>query len=453
MIRGGISFSFANAVILEFALLAYPLAATAQRHGGGITGGSGLSGNSRPTGVKEDDTLKDFHQAIAVQATSQQTAEFQAAIKSTEDAKTQVQVFLDRLHKQDRSAESVPREPVDQALENARSANKKFQQGFSPAQKSGLRDIAKRLAKADSDLDQEEKKLDQSLVLKAASSELAARAESLGKALTDFYNQQLALGREMSITLANGQDLAFNLPSASHPVRIANQTIAIPVSGDLTQISAQGGQRTFKLEMTANLTDLQQNITELLRSQLDTSDNCGQRIAVQQATLAPSTPAGLLVDKLHFERWTCSQMFGKQTSNELAEGEGTVEIKLTASVEKPGTLPGTSAGRLKITAAFGRIDATGMMGEALRSGSLGENLRNVAAQSVLTAAQAGSDFKTTLPPAVQNSAVLQSARFQDTGVGTLTILLDGQLEISNEQADALASQLNQALSAQGPPLR
>jgi len=448
MIRGGISFSFVNALILGYAL-AFPLAATAQRHGGGITGGSGLSGNGRPTGVKEDDTLKDFHQAMAVQATSQQTAEFQAAIKSTEEAKTHLQVLLDQLHKQDRSAESVPREPVDQALENARSVNKTFQQGLSPAQKSGLRDIAKKLAKADSDLEQEEKKLDQSLLSKAATSEVAARAESLGKALTEFYNQQLALGREMSITLANGQDLAFNLPSASHPVSIANQTIAVPVSGELTQISAQGGQRTFKLELTANLTDLQQNITELLRSQLDTSDTCGQRIAIQQATLAPSTPTGLLTVKLHFERWTCSQMFGKQTSNELAEGDGTVEIKLTASVEKPGT----SAGTLKVVPAFGRIDATGMMGEALRSGSLGENLRNVAAQSVLTAAQTGSDFKTTLPPAVQNSAVLQSARFQDTGVGTLTLLLDGQLEISNEQADALASQLNQALSAHGPPPR
>lgn len=460
MIRGGISFSFANALLLGCALMAFPLAATAQRDGGGITGG-GLSGNGRPTGVKEDDTLKDFHQAMAVQATSQQTAEFQTARKSTEEAKAHLQVFLDQLPKQDRSAEPVPREPVDQALENARSANKKFQQGFSPAQKSGLRDIAKRLAKADSDLDQEEKKLDESLVSKAASSELAARAESLRKALTDFYNQQLALGREMSITLANGQDLAFNLPSASHPVSIASQTIAVPVSGDLTQISAQGGQRTFKLEMTANLTDLQQNITELLRAQLDTADSCGQRIAIQQATLAPSTPTGLLVVKLHFERWTCSQAFGKQTSNELAEGDGTVEIKLTASVEKPGTLPGKPTGtsegtlpaKLKIMAAFGRIDATGMMGEALRSGSLGENLRSTAAQSVLTAAQTGSDFKTTLPPAVQNSAVLQSARFQDTGVGTLTIVLDGQLEISNEQADALASQLNQALSAQGAPLR
>jgi len=444
MIRGGISFSFADALILGCALLTFALAATAQRHGGGITGG-GLSGNGRPTGVKEDDTLKDFHQAMAVQATSQQTAEFQAATKSTEEAKTQLQLFLEHLHKGNIAAESLHREPLDRALENARSGDKKFQQGFSPAQKSGLRDIAKRLAKADSDLEQEEKKLDQSLLLMVASSEVAARAESLGKALTDFYNQQLALGREMSITLANGQDLAFTLPLASHPVSIAKQTIAVPVSGELAQIAAQGGQRTFKLQLTANLTDLQQNITELLRTQLDTSDNCGQRIAIHQATLAPSTPNGLLVLKLHYERWTCSQMFGKQTSNELAEGDGLVEIKLTGSVEKPGTL--------RITAAFGRIDATGMMAEALRSGSLGENLRNVAAQSVLTAAQTASDFKTTLPPAVQNSAVLQSARFQDTGAGTLTLLLEGQLEISNEQADTLANQLNQALSAQGTPPR
>jgi hypothetical protein len=136
-------------------------------------------------------------------------------------------------------------------------------------------------------------------------------------------------------------------------------------------------------------------------------------------------------------------MFGQQTSNELAEGDGTVEVKLTAAVEKPN--------KLKIVAAFGRIDATVMMGEALRSGSLGEDLRDTIAQSVLTAAQPGSDFNLTLPPAVRNSAAIQSARFQDEGAGDLTLLLDGQIEISNAQADLLASQLNQALSTQTTP--
>ena len=137
---------------------------------------------------------------------------------------------------------------------------------------------------------------------------------------------------------ANGQDLAFTLPPVDHPVSIANQTIGVPVSGRLEQIAAQGSQRTFKLELTADLSELQQNITELLRAQLDRSENCGQRIAIQQATLMPSTPASLLLVRMHFERWTCSRMFGQQTSNELAEEDGRVEVKLRAVVEKPNTL-------------------------------------------------------------------------------------------------------------------
>ena len=113
--------------------------------------------------------------------------------------------------------------------------------------------------------------------------------------------------------------------------------------------------------------------------------------------------------RLHFERWTCTQTFGQQTSNELAEGEGTVEIKLTAAVENPNTL--------KIAASFGRIDATGMMGEALRSGSLGEDLRDKVVRSVLSAAQSGSDFKVALPPAVQNSAVSKAPDSRTRALG------------------------------------
>jgi hypothetical protein len=439
----GIS-SATNALILGSVVLAYPLAATAQRHGGvGGTGGSGLSGITRPTGVDEKDTLKDFHQAMAMQATSQQIAEFQSLVKSTEAAKAELQVLLEQLHKENAAPESPRRDNLDQLLENARTWNKKFQQGFSPAQKSGLKDIAKRLAKADSDLEQGQKRLDQSLDVKTVGPEVAAYADSLDKTLTDFYNQQLTLGREMSITLASGQDMAFTLPRVKNPVSIANLTLAVPVSGMLSQVAARGGQRTFKMELTADLSDLQQNITELVRAQLDTSATCGQRVAIRQARLTPLPPASLLVVQLHFERWTCTRTFGQQTANELAEGDGTVEIKLTPAVENANTW--------KIISAFGRIDATGMMLDALRSGSFGEDLLDKTAQSVLSAARAGSDFKLALPLAVQNSAVLQSARFQDAGVGSLTIVLDGQIQISDEQADQLASQLNQAFSAQGTP--
>src|ERR1035437_3295089 len=149
MIRSGISFSAAKALILGSVLLAYPLAATAQRHGGAGMGGGGLSGNGRPSGVKEEDSLKDFHQAMALQATSPQAAEFQTLVKSTEAAKAELQVFLQELHKENGTAESAHRVALDQALGAGRREKKKSQQGFSAAQKYGRKDIDKRLAKAE----------------------------------------------------------------------------------------------------------------------------------------------------------------------------------------------------------------------------------------------------------------------------------------------------------------
>ena len=446
MFRTGISFSTIVGTIVGSSLLLFPATATAQRHGGGGMGGNGgISGISRPTGLDEKDNLKDFHKALAVQATSQQMAEFQALLKSIESAQAELQTLLPQPQPQPQNttAQSDRRDPINRALENVQSGNKHFQEGFSPAQKAGLKDVTRRLSKAASDLEQLQKRLDQSLELKAATPEIAVHAENLNKALTDFYNQQLVLGREMSITLATGQDTAFTLPSVKDPVRFDNQTIPIAVSGVLSQIAAQAGRRTFKLEMTADLSDLQQNMTEILRSKLDTFPLCGQRVAVRQATLTPATPASVLLVWLHFERWMCTRSFGQQTANELAEGDGTVEIKLSAAVE--------NSNRLRVLTTFGRIDATGLLGESLRSGSLGEDLRDQAAELLLAAARAGSDFKITLPPVLQNSAIIQSAKFHDLGVGGLSLVLDGQIEISNEQADQLATQLNQSLSAQDAP--
>jgi hypothetical protein len=457
MFRSGMSVSAIAALILGVVMLC-PVPASAQRHGGGgsstLAGSSSLNAYSRPDGVDEKDSLKDFHDVLAVQASSQQVAEFQALVKMTETAQSALQSLLQQLHQENAAAQPVSDDALAKALENARTGTRKFQDGFSAAQKSGLKDISRRLAKSDSDLDQEDKRLDQSLAAKAANSELAPHAESLDKALTDFYNQQLALGREMSITLASGQDLTFMLPQVKTPVRIANRTIPVAVSGRLTQTAAQGGQRKFKLELSADLSELQQNIFDLLRAQLETSNTCGQRVTIRQATLTPATPASTLIVWLHFERWMCTRTFGQQTPNELAEGNGQVQVKLTAAINaginndnnNTKAMPNT----LTMTAALGRIDATGMLEESLRSGSLGEDLRDQITQSVLSAARAATDFKIVLPPVLQNSATLESAKFQDVGAGGLSVELDGQIEISNEQADQLANQLNQTLSAQAP---
>ena len=444
MLRSGISFSAINIVILGCAL-AYPVAATAQRHGGGTSVGGGIngsvSGSNRPTGVAEGDSLKDFHQVLAVQATSQQVAEFQALVKSTEAAQSELQALLQHLRNQNAAADSAPRNAIEPVLEDARNRTRKFQEGFSEAQKSGLKEVAKRLAKSDSDLEQEEKKLDQSFDLKAPAPDLAALAESLDKALADFSNEQLALGREMSITLANAQDVAFTLPQVKSMASIGRQTVPVAVSGVLSQIAAQGGQRTFQLELVADLSQMQQNITDLMRAKLETSAPCGEHVAVRQASLTPSAPASVLTLWLHYERWICTG--GPRTATELAEGDGKAEFKLITTLDPPNTL--------RVSAAFTRIDASGMFGEALRSGSLGDDLRDQVAQSVQSAARTASDFKIALPPAIQNSAILQTAKFQDQGVGGLIVVLEGRIELSNEQTAQLASQLNQALSAQSTP--
>jgi len=437
-----------HALIVGAALLALPTVALAQHHGGGHGMGAGMAGgSSRPTGLSEKDTLKDFHHALAVQATSEQIAEFQALLKSTEAAKDDVDVFSKQVGKEaprevPKEAEATSRESaLDQSVEAARAGNKKFLDGFSTTQKSGLKEIIKRIVKAESDLELEEKKLDQSLAAAEAAPEVTGKAEGLSKALTDFYEEQLALGREMSIVLANGQDLAFTLPQVRIPLTLSDQSTPITVSGVLSQTAAQGEQRTFRLELVNNLSNLQQNITALLRKQLDRSDLCGERVAVRQATLAPSTPGALLVILLHYERWTCSRMYGQQVLNELAESDGSVEVKLTAAVGESNTL--------KIHAEFGRIDAGGIMGDALRSGSLGEDLRDKSSELILTAMRAGADFKTTLPPVLQNSVTVRGAKFQDANIGEFSVVLGGQVQLSNEQANQLASQLNQSLSAQG----
>ncbi len=441
MFRSGISFSATNALILTCAL-AHPATAAAQRHGAGgsnIGGGinGSVSGSNRPTGVDEGDALKDFHQVLAVQATSQQVGDFQALVKSTQAAQAELQSLLQQLRDQTTAPNSAPRNALTPALEDARTRIRKFQEGFTETQKSGLKEIVKRLSKADSDLDQQEKKLDQSLDVKSPAPDLLTRAETLDKALTDFSNQQLALGREMSITLANAQDVAFTLPQVKSIAGTGRQKVQVAVSGVLSQIRAQAGQRTFQLVLVADLSQMQQNITDLMRDKLETAATCGERVEVRQASLTPAAPASVLTLWLHYERWICA---GQRAATELAEGDGKAEFKLTAMVDQANTL--------KVSAAFTRIDATGMFGDALRSGSLGDDLRDQVADSVLSAAQAASDFKTALPPALQNSATLQTAKFQDQGVGGLIVVLEGRIELSNDQTAQLAAQLNQALSAQ-----
>jgi hypothetical protein len=429
--------------IFAAALLSYPCAMLAQRGaggghtGGGSAGGGGLSSTGRPTGVDVKDDLKDFHATLAVQATSQQIVLYAAMMKSTEAAIAELKTLLDQIGKNSAAELASRNTAVEQAIERARTENKKFLDGFSEPQKSGLKEITRRLLKADADVAQQAKALDLELRdPKSPGQSIAASAQNLEHTLTNFQHQQLGLGEEMSIVVgSNSQDSAFDLPPVKNLVNFADQPITITTSGVISKGAAEGGQNTFKLDLIADLSDLQRNITDILRTQLDKNDRCGERIRIQDAALSSSEPASQVVLQLHVERWAC---LGRE-ANEMAEGNATIEVKLASSIGEDGAL------RLKPEIA--RVDAQGLIGEWLRSGSLGETVRDAIAESLLSVIRQGEDLKTTLPPAARGNAKLQRAQFQGTGSGKLLAVFDGEIRMSNEQVISFTSELKERHSA------
>jgi hypothetical protein len=430
-------------IILIATLLACSSAAFAQRGGGhvggGLAGGTGLSQGNRASGIDEKDDLKDFHEVLAVQATSQQIIDYVAMLKSTTAASEELQGLVAQLNRENNPPEIANHSTtLAQAIEKARSENKKFQDGFSDAQKSGLKEITKRLVKTDSDLAQQAKALDQITEEKATGPQMASSAQGIEHALTNFQRAQLDLGEEMSIAVANtGQVYAFNLPPVKNSVTYANQPIDIITSGLVSKGVAEGGQNTFKLELTADLSDLQHEITEVLRDQLEKADRCGEQITIRNANLTPAEPASMVDVQLHFERWAC---FGKGPGTEMAEGNATIEVKLTPAVGEDGTL--------RLVPEMKRIDAEGLVGELLRSGSLGETLRDEIKESLLSVVRRSGDFNTTLPPAAKGNAKLERAKFEGTGSGKLMVVLDGEIRVSDERATSLTSELKERAASQ-----
>lgn len=433
--------SFAAAKLcLGSIVLLFPCALTAQHHGGHGIGGGG--GNNRPTGLDETDPLKDFHRALVVQATSQQVAEFQVLVKESESAKASLQKFVQQRAQDSAVPESTANvTEIDKLLQALRVDSRKFVDGFSAPQKSGLKDILKRLEKADSDLEAEEKRLDESQAGSRASAELESRGESVNRSLTNFSSQELTLGREMGVVLAQGSDVTFKLIEVKSSLSMAKQTIAVTASGDLSHVASQGAQRTFRLQMIVDLSDVRQNLTELMRAQFDAPGSCGEHLAIRNATIVSSPPASILELQVHYERWSCLHLAGQAGRQELAEEDGSVEVKLTPVVEK--------ANSLKLVSELSKINAGGMLGESLRSGDLGGELRDKVRQPILAALQTGVNVQKCLPPVARQFATIQSAKFQDAGPGRLGVLVEGELELSDQQVNLMASQLNEATFAQG----
>ena len=440
------------AILLAVALLACPSAMLAQRGGGGgghvggsAAGGGAMGSGGRATGVDAKDDLRGFHEALAVQASREQILAFAAMLKSTAAASSELQAFVEQLNKPGNASEVAGHDKtLGDALGTARTLNKKFVEGFSEPQKSGLKEVTKKLIKADSELAQQARMLDQAFEAKASGPQLLSSAQGLERALASFQHEQIDLGGEMSIDASNNaQDSTFNLPPVKNLINVANEPVAITTSGVVSKSRIGAGQNTFSVEVVADMADLQDNITGVLRSRVNRANRCGEQVEIQTAALTPQGAAGVVVALVHYERWTCTTMLGRENLNEIVEGNGTIEVKLAPAVGEDGTL--------RLLAQIGRVEAEGLVGDLLRSGPVGEGLRDKIAESILAIISQGADFRTALPAGARGYATLRRAQFQGTGLGKLTVMLNGDIRVPNENLAALTTELKQQSSQPPEP--
>jgi hypothetical protein len=248
-----------------------------------------------------------------------------------------------------------------------------------------------------------------------------------------------ALLATLPIILA-AQDATFKIPPQKIPFTFKDQQAYIVASATVSMLAKTSDVQTFRLQLNADLTGLQENLTPLLAAQLDKDDKCGERIAIQQATLTPAPPAAVATVQLHYERFACVKAFGKQQAKRLVAGNAVVPIRMTPAVEQDNT-------QLRLNPEVGEIQADGSLGELLHNGSLGEMIREKIRDSILHAMQKGANLSATLPPAAQPYATIASAQFQDSGAGHLAVRLVGEIRVPRDQLQAVTQQLKSRVAA------
>jgi len=237
-----------------------------------------------------------------------------------------------------------------------------------------------------------------------------------------------------SLSRASDPTATFEIPPVKVPLNVKDQEVTIAASAVLAVTKNEQGLNIAKLQLSADLSDLQQNLTQVLSSALNKTDGCGDHIAVHNATITPLEPASQAVVALHYERWACAKVLGKKEARRLTSGNAIVEMKLTPAVDENGS-------ELRLVPDVGRIEADGSFGELLRSGPIGEMLREKIQNAILAALQKGTNLGATLPAALQGNARIQNAQFQDAGSGRLAVQIEGEFRVTEEQMQFLSQQV------------
>lgn len=231
----------------------------------------------------------------------------------------------------------------------------------------------------------------------------------------------------LSFTAFSG-DLTFEIPPVTTSMNAGDQTVKIVAKGSVT-----GNQQGVTLRLSADLSDFQDHMTELLRASLNKSDRCGERLTVDRAAIQPQAPSAALTVWVHYEKWACVKALGKQVNKRLVGGNATIPVKVTPVVSEDNRA-------MKLTGEVGEIQADGSLGDVLRSESFGDALQQKIRTSILAALDKSANLHVALPESVAGIAKIGSAAFADSGGGRLSFELAGDIALPFEQIKALTSQ-------------
>jgi hypothetical protein len=251
-------------------------------------------------------------------------------------------------------------------------------------------------------------------------------------------NKLIAFG--VAVLLASGLPAAagatFPIPPISSTVDVDGQPLRITVSGTIAADAAPQRQELIHVMLQADLSDLQAHATELLRAHLNQSNRCGLRLNLEHAELAPAVPGALLTARVHAEQYACAKALGRQMITKLIAGEGTVQVRLTPTIENSETL--------KLSGEVISVQADGPMGDLLRSEPAGSWIRAKMHDALANALQKSlSKLKADLPPAIHGLAAIQNAQFANLGGGRLGLGLSGEIRISADMAQILIEKLKE----------
>jgi uncharacterized phage infection (PIP) family protein YhgE len=171
------------------------------QHGG--HGGGGRGGGAPRAGAADtsDAGLTDFNRALALQANSDQSSHFPGLTQSTETAR---KLALDLSGLSGKATDLAGKTTaLKEAVEEAQGSNQDFVKSFTKSQKAGLKELTKKLEKADSEVAKAWRDLEKQFGgAKAVTEGIAGAADRLEKTLEEFQSQQVELGKEMGITPA-----------------------------------------------------------------------------------------------------------------------------------------------------------------------------------------------------------------------------------------------------------